>query len=134
VHQGAPEFWAFSLRTSDPAVAHRRGARLVSAIIDLEAQVKHGRLGQPNADAARSVPELVRKEAARIIADADACMSDPEHLIRALHDDLQSLRDEIRQRSFTQVEAGVKGPPICSVSPSRTQRHWPSPARRNRHW
>lgn len=65
-----PEFWAFSLRTSAPAVAHRRGARLVSAIIDLEAQVKHEQLGQPNADAGRIVRELVRKEAARTIADA----------------------------------------------------------------
>ncbi len=78
MHEGAPEFWAFSLRTSDPAVAHRRGARLVSAIIDLEAQVKHERLGQPNADAGRIVRELVRKEAARIIADADAPSPDPE--------------------------------------------------------
>ncbi len=109
MHEGAPEFWAFSLRTSDPAVAHRRGARLVSAIVDLEAQVKHERLGQPNADAGRIVRELVRKEAARIIADADAPSSDPERLIRALHDELRSLRNEIRQRSFTQVEARVEG-------------------------
>ncbi|WP_299816947.1 tyrosine-type recombinase/integrase [uncultured Jannaschia sp.] len=51
----------------------------------------------------------MRKEAARIIADADAPSPDPECPIRALHDGLQSPRDEIRQRSFTQVEARGEG-------------------------
>ncbi|MFW5654188.1 MAG: hypothetical protein ACOCTP_01870 [Roseicyclus sp.] len=85
VQEGAPDFRAFSLRTSDPVIAHRLGARLLSAIADLETRVKHDRHGPVTPDAGRIVRELVRKEAARTIADADVPTPDPDGLVLATH-------------------------------------------------
>jgi hypothetical protein len=108
VREGAPDFRAFSLRTSDPVIAQRRGARPLSAITDLETRVEHDRHGQVTPDVGRIVRELVRKEAARIIADADVPTPDADGLIDALRDDLQALRAKLRQRSLTRVASHVE--------------------------